>query len=64
MGHKKSTLVERQAPEAIATAVTATCVMAEVTAPWTAEPEEPEAATMALAEAKREEETVRVGGNR
>lgn len=35
LGHRKSTLVERQAPEAMATAVTATCVMAEVTAPWT-----------------------------
>lgn len=55
--------MERQAPEAIATAVTATCVMAEVTAPWT-EPEPLAAAAMALPEARtelREEETERLG---
>jgi len=66
LGHKKSTLVERQAPDAMATAVTATCVMADVTAPWSAEPE-PAAAAIAFPEAKtepREEETERPGATR
>lgn len=50
----------------MATAVTATCVMADVTAPWSAEPE-PAAAAMAFPEAKtepREEETESPGANR
>lgn len=32
LGHKKSSLVERHAPEAMAMAVTATCLMVEATA--------------------------------
>lgn len=54
LGHKKSTLVERHAPEAIATAVTATCVIADVTAPWTEPPPAAAAAAIALPEVKTE----------
>jgi len=57
LGHKKSTLVERQAPEAMATAVTATWVMVEATAAWVEEPAE-------AAEAKSgpsDEDTTKLG---
>lgn len=64
LGHKKSTLVERQAPDAIATAVTATCVIADVTAPWTEPPLTAAAAAIALPEVNTElkdDETVNLG---
>jgi hypothetical protein len=48
-GHRKSTLVDRHAPEAIATAVTATCASVDATAPCTAPlPPAPAAAAAAI----------------
>lgn len=48
-GQRKSTLVDRHAPEAIATAVTATCARVEATAPCTVPlPPAPAAAAAAI----------------
>ncbi|GKV05563.1 hypothetical protein SLEP1_g17560 [Rubroshorea leprosula] len=52
LGHNKSTLVERQAPEAMATAVTTTWVMVKVMAPRIAGIAPEEVAAMVFKETK------------
>lgn len=52
LGHKKSTFVDKHAPDAIATAVTATCVMADATAACDPDPATAAAAAITFPEPK------------